>query len=88
MSLTLLAPVDHELVIAKRPVFGSGSVVQWPCRGASTRFNFKQAQMAETRILRVSHENWDQFVMAFPKFGQGQGELIWAVAETGAATQG
>jgi hypothetical protein len=44
--------------------------------------------MAETRILRVSHENWDQFVMAYPKFGQGQGELIWAVAETGAATQG
>jgi uncharacterized YigZ family protein len=58
----------------------------------------RQAQMADVSILRVSHENLVQFVMEIPKAqslkwqqslnDQGQGKLIWAVAETGSATQG
>jgi len=58
----------------------------------------RQAQMADVSILRVSHENLVQFVMEIPKVqslkwqqslnDQGQGKLIWAVAETGSASQG
>ena len=58
----------------------------------------REGQMADVSILRVSHENFVQFVMEIPKAqslkwqqslnDQGQGKLIWAVAETGSATQG
>lgn len=58
----------------------------------------RQAQMADVSILRVSHEHLVQFVMEMPiaqslKWqqslnDQGQGKLVWAVAEAGSATQG